>query len=302
MAHSTLDRACPPGLQALVVATELVEAVSVGIGGPPLEVLAELGPGAGLAGWECAHPLAATGGGGSSGGGGGDEDGGFAAGPRPVLCAEHVTAAAGTGIVHTAPAHGHDDFAVCSAAGITAVDLITDGGAFAAAAGPELGGLPALTKGSAAVVSALEQNGTLLGCADFIHSYPYDWRTKKPVMIRATAQWFADLTEIQPAAIAALADVVIDDRGRKRLESMLAGRKEWCISRQRPWGLPIPAFFDKATGEPLMTEASIQHFEQLVRNTHRVPQRGSPFLLGEAIPHGCTPHARCWLMTMFHSR
>jgi isoleucyl-tRNA synthetase len=230
------------------VAAALVPAVAMAMGGAELDVLLTL-QGADMSGWEVDHPLHAS----------------FTNPlPKPVLFGDHVTVVAGTGVVHTAPAHGHDDFNVCKEAGIAPGNPVDDAGNFTEEAG-RFKGLAALGEGVPAVVAALQVAGALLASEEHVHSYPCDWRTKKPVMTRATEQWFADLTELQPRAIAALDDVIIQpEGGRRRLVKMLASRKEWCISRQRPWGVPIPAFFRTDGGPPLLTSESIAHFEACV--------------------------------------
>ncbi|KAJ2820881.1 isoleucine-tRNA ligase [Coemansia erecta] len=112
----------------------------------------------------------------------------------------------------------------------------------------------------------LQDSGQLLALHKFTHSYPYDWRTKKPIIQRATPQWFADLGGLKASACASLQDVTIfPEFSRRRLESFVVSRSEWCISRQRVWGVPIPVFYNAASGEPLLTTESISHVIGVIR-------------------------------------
>ncbi|CEG40940.1 isoleucine-trna ligase [Plasmopara halstedii] len=194
-----------------------------------------------------------------------------------VLLGEHVTTDAGTGIVHTAPGHGQDDYRVWMAHHskdgehpniLCPVDAA---GCFTAEAGQDLEGLCVLDEGNNAVIELLKKTGNLLAINNHHHRYPYDWRTKKPVILRATAQWFARLDALHARGTHVLIDSVkmVPSSARRRLEATLSSRNEWCISRQRAWGLPIPVFYDKVTGEPMITTESIEHLQSIVK-TYRV--------------------------------
>lgn len=183
-----------------------------------------------------------------------------------ILSGAHVTVESGTGLVHTAPGHGQDDFAVCKLNGIQPLCPVDDAGYFTAEAGARFEGKFILKEGNEAVIKALSESPkALLHHHSYTHKYPYDWRTKKPVIIRATRQWFADLRHISHASVSALSNVnVVPRSGLKRLESMLGTRSDWCISRQRSWGVPIPVLYDEATDEPLLAEESIAHIQNLM--------------------------------------
>ena len=120
-------------------------------------------------------------------------------------------------------------------------------------------------EGNATVITALQNAGSILAVQDYKHKYPYDWRTKQPVLVRATAQWFADLSNIKEPALKALDSVDFRPAsGQSRLRSFVQSRSEWCISRQRSWGVPIPALYHKDTGEAVLTEASVKHIIAII--------------------------------------
>ncbi len=116
-----------------------------------------------------------------------------------------------------------------------------------------------------AVIEQLRKCGALWHHTAITHRYPYDWRTKKPIIQRAAAQWFCRLDGLQSAALSALAAVsLVPAAGAQQLAAVVASRGEWCISRQRHWGLPIPVFYEADTGKPLLTSESVQHVAQLI--------------------------------------
>lgn len=191
-----------------------------------------------------------------------------------VLLGDHVTTDVGTGVVHTAPGHGQDDYFAWMAHHNGSVEAMTfpcpidARGHFTSEAGPQLEGLDILSDGNKAVLGMLTESGHLLHVSKLKHRYPYDWRTKKPVVLRATAQWFAKLDNLHELGKKVLADEVemFPKTSRRRLEATLSSRNEWCISRQRAWGLPIPVFYHKTTDEPLINEETISHLQKLVRS------------------------------------
>jgi isoleucyl-tRNA synthetase len=171
----------------------------------------------------------------------------------PVMLGEFVTMEAGTGIVHMAPGHGEDDFLLCKAHGIAVPDTVADDGTYYASV-PLFAGLH-VYKAADPVCRALQEAGALLHRNEFLHSYPHSWRSKAPLIYRATAQWFIRMDgedTIREKALAAIDDTkFVPEIGRNRIRSMVESRPDWCISRQRAWGVPIAIFVNKTTHEPL---------------------------------------------------
>ncbi|MFH5925461.1 isoleucine--tRNA ligase [Roseomonas xinghualingensis] len=171
----------------------------------------------------------------------------------PMLPGDFVTAEAGTGFVHIAPSHGEDDFALGRAHGLPVPEMVGDDGTYTVQA-PGFTGIHVF-KAHEPVWAALESMGTLAAKGSLKHSYPHSWRSKKPVIFRATPQWFIamdDENQIRAKALEAIANThFVPDQGRNRIGSMVAARPDWCISRQRAWGVPIAVFVDKRSGEVL---------------------------------------------------
>ncbi|KAG2177337.1 hypothetical protein INT43_007994 [Umbelopsis isabellina] len=183
----------------------------------------------------------------------------------PVISAQHVTAESGTGLVHTAPGHGMEDYEACRELGILPFSPVNGEGYFTADAGKQFQGLFAFEEGNSAVIDYLKEVKGLVKEEPYKHKYPYDWRTKKPVMLRATAQWFANVGDLQQDAVKALGDVrMIPSVSSRRLEQFTLSRKEWCISRQRAWGVPIPVLYNNEDGKPLLTDTSIAHIIKMI--------------------------------------
>jgi len=175
----------------------------------------------------------------------------------PVILGDHVSTDAGTGLVHTAPDHGMEDFQVGRANGIGTINLVQADGTYAEAAG-EFAGVH-VYKADKPVCEALEREGKLLFSESFKHSYPHCWRTKTPLIFRATPQWFISMDKagLKADALEAIKGVHwIPAWGQQRIESMLEQSPDWCISRQRTWGVPITLFVHKDTYElhPRTTE------------------------------------------------
>ncbi|KAF8985813.1 hypothetical protein BGZ46_001781 [Entomortierella lignicola] len=184
----------------------------------------------------------------------------------PFIEADYVTSDSGSGLVHTAPGHGMEDYKACLPLGIEAFCPVNNVGKFTAEAGIDLEGLQVQTDGTAKVLEILTEKGSLIQEQVYSHKYPYDWRTKKPVILRATSQWFANVGSIKEAALKATESVrIVPETSRRRLEGFIESRTEWCISRQRSWGVPIPVLYDVDTDEPLLTSASVQHIIDTVK-------------------------------------
>ncbi|KAI7906731.1 tRNA synthetases class I-domain-containing protein [Cokeromyces recurvatus] len=183
----------------------------------------------------------------------------------PIIGGEHVTAESGTGLVHTAPDHGMEDYEVSLQHGIKPFGPVDDCGKFTKEAGLGLEGKVAFTEGINAILDMLKRESALVSARDYTHKYPYDWRTKQPIMLRATAQWFANVEHLQQEAVENLKQVrMVPEVSIKRLEQFTLSRKEWCISRQRSWGVPIPALYDEH-GEALLTERSVEYIIQILQ-------------------------------------
>lgn len=169
----------------------------------------------------------------------------------PVIVGEHVTTDAGTGAVHTAPGHGDDDFKVGAAYGLPNTSPLRDNGVFAEDE-PVVGGLH-VNRANQPVIDALAEKSRLLAHEKVNHSYPHCWRHKTPLIFRATAQWFVDMHQ---AGLLKQAQQAVDtvewlpEWGKARITGMLTDRPDWCISRQRTWGVPIALFVDVETSTP----------------------------------------------------
>ncbi|AOE50100.1 isoleucine--tRNA ligase [Kangiella sediminilitoris] len=169
----------------------------------------------------------------------------------PVIVGEHVTTDAGTGLVHTAPDHGPDDFQVVKKYGIGLLNYVMANGVFSEDT-PLFAGQH-VYKVDQPIVEHLAETGKLLHQDKIRHSYPHCWRTKTPLIYRATPQWFISMTQngLQPKAMEEIKKVKwVPEWGEARIESMVGNRPDWCISRQRSWGVPLCLFIDKKDGQP----------------------------------------------------
>ena len=180
-----------------------------------------------------------------------------------VIGGDYVTTESGTGLVHTAPGHGLEDFQVGQRYGLSLLSPVDEHGNFTEEAG-DFAGTNVLGDGNQAVIDGLRSQEVLLHEEDYNHKYPYDWRTKKPTIFRATEQWFASVDGFREAVLKAIEEVQwLPAQGKNRIQSMVAERSDWCISRQRSWGVPIPVFYDEETGEALLTEETIAHVQNI---------------------------------------
>jgi isoleucyl-tRNA synthetase len=180
-----------------------------------------------------------------------------------VVGGEYITTESGTGLVHTAPGHGVDDFNTGRKYNLGVLCPVDEAGTLTAEAGP-FAGLNVLKDANSAIIAALQQAGALLAEAPYGHRYPYDWRTKKPTIFRATEQWFASVEGFREAALQAIAAVEwLPASGRNRIDSMVRERGDWCISRQRTWGVPIPVFYHRESGEVLLNADTLSHIQSL---------------------------------------
>ncbi|MFO7630038.1 MAG: isoleucine--tRNA ligase, partial [Prochlorococcaceae cyanobacterium] len=242
-AVATRGEGAAPAASHLVVAAELREGLETSLGLTLTPLLTVKG--AALEGIVYRHPLLER--------------------SSPVLIGgDYITTETGTGLVHTAPGHGVDDFNTGKKAGLPVLCPVDEAGTLTAEAGP-FAGTNVLKDANPTIIAALEATGLLLKQERYEHRYPYDWRTKKPTIFRATEQWFASVEGFRTAALEAIAAVEwLPASGRNRIEAMVSERGDWCISRQRTWGVPIPVFYHRTTGEVLLNEGTLRHIQALI--------------------------------------
>ncbi|MBC1291776.1 isoleucine--tRNA ligase [Listeria booriae] len=207
-----------------------------------------------------------------------------------VMNGEHATADAGTGAVHTAPGHGEDDFLIGQKYNLEVLAPLDDRGVFTEEA-PGFEGVFYDTANKM-VTEKLEEVGALLKMEFITHSYPHDWRTKKPVIFRATAQWFASIDKFRQELLDAVQKVTWTPAwGETRLFNMVRDRGDWVISRQRVWGVPLPIFYAE-NGEAIITDETIHHVSELFREHGSDVwfEREAKDLLPEGFTHEGSPN------------
>jgi len=186
----------------------------------------------------------------------------------PTILSDHVTVDAGTGAVHIAPVHGEDDFALGKKYQLPLENPVGDDGCYTSTT-PLLAGVH-VNKANALIIDLLRENGTLIHFAKVTHSYPHCWRHKTPLIFRATPQWFIsmDQNHLREEALSAISRVKwIPDWGQQRITTMVINRPDWCISRQRTWGVPIPLFLHKETGD--IHPNSIELMEEVAKKVEQ---------------------------------
>ncbi|CUU01882.1 Isoleucyl-tRNA synthetase [Armatimonadetes bacterium GBS] len=207
----------------------------------------------------------------------------------PVVLADYVLAEEGTGVVHTAPGHGAEDFYTGKRYGLPILCPVDERGVFTEEAG-EFAGLPIAPEGNRAVIRRLQEVGALLHYAPYHHNYPHCWRCDSPLLFRTTVQWFMNIDHMghREKALRAIEGVRwIPEEGENRIKAMVANRPDWCLSRQRAWGVGIPAFYCEACDEVLLTPETIEAVAQ------KIEQEGSDVWFDKPADYFLPAGTRC---------
>ncbi len=183
----------------------------------------------------------------------------------PIITGDHVTLESGTGCVHTAPGYGVEDFEVCKKYDDVGIIVCVDENGKQTAEAGEFEGMDTNTANKA-IAKKLEENNALLAIQKIVHPYPHCWRCNSPIIYRATEQWFCSVNGFKDKAIKAIEDVKwIPEWGEDRIKGMVRDRSDWCISRQRTWGVPIPVVYCKECGKPIVNDKTIKAIADMFR-------------------------------------